>query len=293
MMEGGDGRDTLYGRVILAGLPCLYFPLNKESFPLIADCSGFGNHAQLVDKEYQPVTTATFLDETKKAIYFGGKIFIRCATSLRAIAFPRSSPMEVVHSISITALVKLPSTLAACGTKPRRSSSPRRLVVPQSASASGTCTEEGLQNTLFTTHAREQGCSYENGNLYFWHYYTGRQKVLVRVPVATLLGQWVHVAWILFGGVLYAYVNGIEHQSNQFAQIQPGKCGGEFVIGGEWDAASEQCQAIPTYTESIQHFAVFPRRISREEIRLQMQAAGIADSYAAFSDIHSNSPQTQ
>ncbi len=40
--------------------------------------------------------------------------------------------------------------------------------------------------------------------------------------MATLLGQWVHTAWVLHDGTLYAYVNGVEHCSAQFAQIQPG-----------------------------------------------------------------------
>lgn len=47
-------------------------------------------------------------------------------------------------------------------------------------------------------------------------------KVVLRVPVATLGGRWVHVAWVLHDGVLHGYVNGVRHSSARFAQIQPG-----------------------------------------------------------------------
>lgn len=127
------------------------------------------------------------------------------------MAFPHMEKGEVVSSITLTLLAKLPAELTA------------------------------PPHTLYCTHAREQGCHYENGYLFFWHFYTGRKKVtptthirtrirltfsrwqvVLRVPVATLLGQWVHTAWVLHDGTLYAYVNGVEHCSAQFAQIQPG-----------------------------------------------------------------------
>ncbi len=63
------------------------------------------------------------------------------------MAFPHMEKGEVVSSITLTLLVKLPAELTA------------------------------PPHTLYCTHAREQGCHYENGYLFFWHFYTGRKKV--------------------------------------------------------------------------------------------------------------------
>jgi hypothetical protein len=76
-----------------------------------------------------------------------GETYVECPQSLRDMAFPHMEKGEVVSSITLTLLVKLPAELTA------------------------------PPHTLFCTHAREQGCHYENGYLFFWHFYTGRKKV--------------------------------------------------------------------------------------------------------------------
>lgn len=225
------------------GLPCVYYKLNeKEGTGQIHDHSGYALHAKAVGG----LTSAPGL--AGDAVAFAGETYVECPQSLRDMAFPHMEKGEVVSSITLTLLVKLPAELTA------------------------------PPHTLFCTHAREQGCHYENGYLFFWHFYTGRKKVVLRVPVATLLGQWVHTAWVLHDGTLYAYVNGVEHCSAQFAQIQPGNCGGPFLLGGEYNSESTECGPKPSCRSPLQHFAVFPRKLSGAEIQRHMQAAGIKHS---------------
>lgn len=242
----GQERQDIYERTVQLGLPCLYYPLTKIEGEenRIEDRSGYELHARVVMREGgQPPSFVA--GAAGSAIDLKGESYVCCPESLRLMAFPHMEKGEVVNSISLTLLVRLPDVLDA------------------------------PSHTYFCTHAREQGCQFERGYLFFWHFYTGRKKVVLRVPVATLLGNWVHVAWILDNGVLYASVNGVEHSSGTFAQIQPGICGGPFIVGGEYNSEALECSAEPSCRSLLQHFAVFPRRLSRDDIRAQMEAAGI------------------
>jgi len=89
----------------------------------------------------------------------------------------------------------------------------------------------------------------------------------VHVPVALLLGKWIHFAWILSEDSLSAYVNGVKHSSSIFKQDWPSASWGQLLIGGRWKVNDP----VPSYPSQIQHFAVYPRTLSEEEIRAQLQ----------------------
>jgi len=57
-----------------------------------------------------------------------------------------------------------------------------------------------------------------------------------------------------------------------------GNCGGPFLLGGEYNSESTECGPKPSCRSPLQHFAVFPRKLSGAEIQRHMQAAGIKHS---------------
>jgi len=126
--------------------------------------------------------------------------------------------------------------------------------------------DEIYGETIFMTLAHWQGCHYEGGYLVFWHFFTGRDKVEIRVPVATLLGQWTLIAWVLKENRLIAYVNGVKHTSSKFKEQSSINSCQNILIGGKYPTDGPQTPA-PSFTSSVQHFALFPRALTATEVR--------------------------
>ncbi len=244
-LNGGGGEDEVpegaidpaaYRRVIAEDGPVAYWPLNERNGVRAEDFSGFGRHGTYVGD-----------------VLLGVQGQVGRAVNIRSrghVDTPvRLDGMMPNDRGTVTAIIRLPDAYTAFGARAYTS-----------------------RHQVWSTRAYWQGISVGRvagvDGVHFWYFWNGSTEY--QVHVATPPGRWVHVAWVVRGGRLYAYVNGVE---SSVAAPNPMGSPGIFNIGRYHN--TEQTTP-PPYPGEIQHVAVFADGLSAARIRAQVAAAGLA-----------------
>ena len=219
---------------ILADSPSGYWPLDEQSGSVARDASGNGRHGSYVGAVLlgRPGAAGPAAD-------LAGSGWVNTPVSL--------SQLMPSTQGTVTAVVRIPERL-------------------QDFSSLGY--PGHIPNAIWTTSAWYQGVTVGRyagvTGLHLWNFYTGSNDRRVHVQVQR--GDWIHLAWVLRGGRLYAYVNG---QETSTAAAEAMASMGSFQIG------LSNVQSNAFYPSALQHVAAFPVGLSAERIRAHAAAAGL------------------
>lgn len=233
---GAGGPDPAeYARVVLADGPAAYWPLDERQGARAADHSGFDRHGTYVGTVLQGV-----------AGQVGRAVNIRSQGHVDNVI--RLGDMIPADRGTVTAVIRLPDAYVDFGVRAFQS-----------------------RHHVWSSRAYWQGISVGRingvGGVHFWSFWDGQNEY--QLSIATPPDRWVHVAWVMRGGRLYGYVNGVE---SSVAAPRPMGSLGIFNIGRYHNDANT---TPPPYPAEIQHVAVYATGLSAERIRAQVAAAGL------------------
>ncbi len=231
----GEVDPAEYRRVVLQDGPVAYWPLNERAGARAEDFSGFDRHGSYVGNPLLGVRGQV-----------GRAVNIRSQGHVDTPV--RLDQMMPNNRGTVTAIIRLPDAYTAFGNRAYTS-----------------------RHQVWSTRAYWQGVSVGRVNgvsgVHFWYFWNGNTEYQIHVPAAA--GGWVHVAWVVRGGRLYAYVNGVERS---VAAPNPMGSMGIFNMGRYHNNANT---TPPPYPGEIQHVAVYGDGLSADRIRAQVAAAGL------------------
>ncbi|MSP61076.1 MAG: LamG domain-containing protein [Myxococcales bacterium] len=225
---------------ILVDQPTAYWPLDEANGAVALDKSGNNRNGA-----YGGTVALGKAGQAGPAADFKG-------TGWMSTAYATSTLLQSASAGTVTALVRTPGTYIA----------------DKSGYASNYIPH------VFSNDAWYMGSSVGTfkgvSGVHFWNFYTGNEFDWVAFPVAP--GTWVHVAWVLGGGKLTAYVNG-----QPMASASKGPCASLGVFGvGRMFQGGATVAATALFPSQIQHVATFAKVLPPERILAQAQAAGLA-----------------
>lgn len=243
-LVGGGAEEELpegaidpaaYRRVVMEDGPVAYWPLNERNGVRAEDFSGFDRDGAYVGD-----------------VLLGVQGQVGRAVNIRSrghVTTPvRLDDMMPNNRGTVTAIIRLPDDFTAFGNRAYTS-----------------------KHQVWSTRAYWQGVSVGRVNgvdgVHFWYFWNGSTEYQVHFPASP--GSWVHVAWVVRGGRLFAYVNGVERS---VAAPNPMGSMGIFNMGRYHNTENT---TPPPYPSEIQHMAVYGDGLSADRIRAQVAAAGL------------------